>query len=688
MASRLHDGDRYSEKIMSIQQRMHQREKRRLELERELFAYSRSDSRISQIKCSKLRSYLKEISDREARARTRNLELLRDVACIEISMREYRPDHGLLRQQKADLLKKVSEYMKARKQLGHELDEAKVEAVHGQLQDSHVSQPSVEIFTGHQTSRGSDTGAAATTTSVLSHRAPLHSPNRSPLSCQHLPSGLLKDFRGGGEDAADSRARLSDDISGSIDSPDCCGLSNKHERTTGPLPSDRAFTEAAGSVPFRGGDGNDEQEASPLVTLMEPEKSPSPGSSGPMRGDDPPPEKHRVDDEEGGLGHLMPETGFGKEAEDMPGKCSRTSTARLDVQLSESSASDQSISLTESELEEDPAEDSASQEEQSQASSLSQPKSESRPSADSLKSLSQEGLFNLLDSIEGRLHGEQISVYGDSSIDARHFNKIISLCDGGGGLNNEDLEACGAVVLHELQRLSWSMEKGCLLPEDLVSDHGCCTEPRQISASLPPDAAWLWDRWFKHALMLKERHVLGTERLVQLFTPLLLRRRATYSHQAKVLLRTLLSRSSEECPSEEEEVEDDDGGDLSSSSSSPAPPLADSDVKPARPLQKQQIQGLQSAEEDSQDESPVESGPIRETRAYQLLRQSAMLERLQCSEEEEEEDSVSGINGGHEEDPWRAKRSSHQDPYPRFLGGIRRQQLGDRSCLTSSTFQH
>lgn len=40
-------------------------------------------------------------------------------------------------------------------------------------------------------------------------------------------------------------------------------------------------------------------------------------------------------------------------------------------------------------------------------------------------SLSQEGLFNLLDSIEGRLHDEQTSVYGDSSIDERQLNRLI-----------------------------------------------------------------------------------------------------------------------------------------------------------------------------------------------------------------------------------------------------------------------
>lgn len=61
------------------------------------------------------------------------------------------------------------------------------------------------------------------------------------------------------------------------------------------------------------------------------------------------------------------------------------------------------------------------------------------------------------------------------------------------------------------------------------------------SGSLTPDAAQLWDRWLKHALLLKESRVLSSERLVELFTPLLLERNAAYSHQvaleAHILLR-------------------------------------------------------------------------------------------------------------------------------------------------------
>uniref|UniRef100_A0A8C2XG58 Centrosomal protein kizuna n=1 Tax=Cyclopterus lumpus TaxID=8103 RepID=A0A8C2XG58_CYCLU len=407
------------------------REKRRLELERDLFAYSRSDSRISQIKRSKLRSYLKEICDRGARAKMRNLELLRDVECIEISMKEYSPDHCLLQQQKD-------------------------EAVHRQHQDCSLSHPARDftqlpavILMGCQASRGSD--AEAGTTSVHSHQALHRSPNRSMHSRERLPSGLLKDFRVGGEDAASNRAHLSDDISGSNNSPDGCNLSDKHERTMAVLPSVPSSS-ALTCAPFG---SDDEQEPSPLVTLTRPEKSPSPGSS-----------------------RLM-------KAENSP--------------------------LT---------------------------------------------ALYILD----------------------------SLCNRGAGLNDEDLEACGAVILRELQRLSWSTATGCLLPQDLVSAHQSSTEPNEISASLPPDAARLWDRWFKHALLLKERRVLSTERLVQLFTPLLLERHATYKQKK--------DPPHSHCYPE-----------------TPVLPATASHY--ALPF----LTELQSTEEDSQDESPVESVPIRGKKA-------------------------------------------------------------------------
>ncbi len=203
--------------------------------------------------------------------------------------------------------------------------------MHRQHLDSSLSHPAKDftqpppvIFMGRQTSKGSD--AEAGTTSEHSHQALHRSPNRSMHSRERLPSGLLKDFRVGGEDAASNRAHLSDDISGSNDSPDGCNLSDKHERTVAVLPSVHALTAAAGSVPFG---SDDEQELSPLVTLTRSEKNPSPSSSSPMKAKTSPAEHtdsrevaHQapiMEDGERGLSHLMPQTSFGKEAQDTPG---------------------------------------------------------------------------------------------------------------------------------------------------------------------------------------------------------------------------------------------------------------------------------------------------------------------------------------------------------------------------------
>ncbi|CAB1330770.1 unnamed protein product [Coregonus sp. 'balchen'] len=70
-----------------------------------------------------------------------------------------------------------------------------------------------------------------------------------------------------------------------------------------------------------------------------------------------------------------------------------------------------------------------------------------------------------------------------------------------------------------LQKYHRRDNKPVFLPHDAVCLHPC---PPLCSSCLPPDAAPLWDRWFKHALLLKDHHVLTTKRLVQLFTPLLL----------------------------------------------------------------------------------------------------------------------------------------------------------------------
>ncbi|KAK0146212.1 Centrosomal protein kizuna [Merluccius polli] len=714
MDNRTLNESRYYETIGSIQQSMHERERRRLELERKLFAHSLSDTRISQIKCAKLRSYLKEICEREKRAKMRNLELLRDVKCIEMSLKEYGPDRGTLQQQKAEHLDHISRFMAARQKKEQKLNEQKVGAAHtpaGQqdvdawvTEDCHRIPPGTSV--GRLLSSGGSGGAEAVTTSAPSHRASAsssstsavaavhHSPITHAPSPQHPPSGLLSDYRVCREAATGGPANLSDDIYQVCgNSPDGCDLSVKRERTA-PV--------SGCAITSKDVDGDDDEHSPPPpMTSVRPQQSTL------LAGDlSPIWYKHSPADavvhqspteEEKDVTPSVAQTFIGEESHGVPGDCEeKVSTASSSI-LSASSASDLSISLTESELEEDLTEDGGSlddvaprasrsddqQSVKSQRSSANRSRSEadSRPTESTAERLTREGLFHLLESIEGHLQGEHTDVYSASLIDDSKLAAIISLCNREAPrVSHEDLEARSAVVLHELQRLSWSTERGCLLPWDLLQDQRSSTQPGDISASLPPGGAGLWDRWFKHALLLKERRVVSTERLLQLFTPLLLPRHATYGHQAikraafnlcsaqaKVLLRTLLSRSREECAKEEEQEEERSDSSLSHG-------LKLGDARAARPPQYPGKRALQSGGEDSPDESPAESIPIRETKAYQLLKQSATQKWLPTSGEVEDEDEeegeeeddngLTGINDAGEEDPGWEKHSSHQDPYP------------------------
>lgn len=137
-----------------------------------------------------------------------------------------------------------------------------------------------QTFRGADADSDADADADAGTTNVHSHQALHHSPNRSLHSHERLPSGVLKDFGVSRERAPSNQAHLSDDISGSNDSPDGCNLSDKHERTMAKLPSVRALTDAAGNVPFG---SDDEQESSPLATLPGPGKNLSSDSSSPVK---------------------------------------------------------------------------------------------------------------------------------------------------------------------------------------------------------------------------------------------------------------------------------------------------------------------------------------------------------------------------------------------------------------------
>ncbi|XP_073683589.1 centrosomal protein kizuna [Garra rufa] len=612
----------YFDQIGNIQKSMHERERRRHELEEKLFAYLRSEERLTKLKCAKMRCYYKELHEREQQAKTRNLELLGNVENLASKMKEFSIDCSRLLQKRLEYKNHITRLKKDRKKMGSrgesEADELQSRF---QLPSTQGSSQTAVIFTGHQTSNGSSRNDGVTTTrspsqTELIPNHPLLSPLQSGL-CMH--SHVSK---------ASGTAILSDDILNSGDFLEGRHLSDVHEKQ---MESDWDISQRARER-HRWEELNsprttlkEAEVSSQSVTAKKPEdivplkrcptRSPSPDTTDPRdfsqymnSGED---EGVSAEDE----GDSTP------RHQDLSDHTNRRHLAlRGDDVIHEKSVI--------------PIQTNSGTHEQVNRRESGRPDCLQSPNR-----LSLEGFCHLLDSIERHLSAKDVNLYR-STVNEQKRDDIISICGQCGRLDGVELHACGAVVLQQLPLLSCSLSHGCLLPNDLINTHwSSATKPEQIRSCLSAESALLWDCCFRHFLQLQQQKILSTDQIIQLFTPLLVPNNATYTEKAGELLKRLLSHESEtHQPSESE---------LSSSCSLPSL-LDDSvEIKPARPSKtNEQIvgtQGIQSAEEDSADQSPVESIPIRETKAYQLLKQSVAQER-QWSDSSEEVSEPSDIN--------------------------------------------
>ncbi|KAK1793566.1 hypothetical protein P4O66_011940, partial [Electrophorus voltai] len=269
------------------------------------------------------------------------------------------------------------------------------------------------------------------------------------------------------------------------------------------------------------------------------------------------------------------------------------------------------------------------------------------PSSNPEHRLSLGGLFYLLDSIEEHLPARDTELYSSPAVCEQKLRDIISRSDGHCRIRREELASCGAVVLQQLPCLARSMPQRCLLPSSLVHTYWSTdADAAQIRSCLAGDSALLWERWLTHVCRLLRLDVLPLERALRLFTPLLVCEGASYTDkvaapsswalteghsQAEELLKRLLTHVAETGLSSESEE--------SSSCSLPSLLRDGPEIRPGRHSKNPATQEVQSGEEDSADQSPVESIPIRETKAYQLLKQSVTQETQQKSRQEEEEEN-------------------------------------------------
>ncbi|XP_066526098.1 centrosomal protein kizuna isoform X2 [Hoplias malabaricus] len=567
--------------IEIIQKSLYESEKRRHELEEELFVYSRSEKRQAQLQCSKMRQYHKELCKREQQAKARNLELLRNVESLVSNANEFSIDYSVLHHLKLEYKNHITRILESRKksESERELEAQKEESKPLPHCIGQCSQPPV-IFTGRQTLKGTLRDGVTSA----------HSPSLTELIPNHpsasLPqSGLLMDAR---VSKANGSAALSDDILNSEDF--AAGASDTREMR--PASDWGFFTRAREQC-------GPELLALPHTTLKasgvsshhrsmksaesgaslqhRPSQSSSPDTtytSGPLR------HSGSGEQDRGAAGGAKKPQESAEKHPDSSDKSKSPSPSipSSDVDItpgpSLNSASDVSFSLEDSLHEQDSPRGGATMLEMDE-----EPKHRAetgRPLSPEPR-LSMDGLFYLLGSIEERLPAKDARLYSNSPVSEQKLTDIIRSC-------------------------------------------------------LSADSAALWERWFTHVLQLLRLEVLPINSIVQLFTPLLVQNNASYTDKAEVLLKRLLTHAAEtHLLSESEE---------SSCSSLPSLLNDSLEIKPARPSKKSYsttaTQGVQSGEEDSADQSPVESIPIRETKAYQLLKQSVTQEKQWTNTHEED----------------------------------------------------
>ncbi|KAL4624067.1 centrosomal protein kizuna isoform X1 [Arapaima gigas] len=650
----------YLEKTGVLQQSLYQSEKRRLDLERELFTYHTSDAHSARVNNAKLCSYLKNVCEREKQAKKRNLQLLKDVERMQAC-------GGAPLLVRSTFLRKQEEYWNnVTRLLALRRNERRPNAeivYKGNLVSGtspvtssiHYSKEQLEakpVFMGLQTSSISTAEPLAFSTQLLQPLGPL--PRQMLPPSEPLGHGVVSHSRFPRQEA-EGRLGFSSFVLARSNSST---RQSKKKESAAPLvltnPAPYQTVEALSShVTLKAShekegpqsmpkhqEGHYENDHKKVSSVSEDTKEISRSIP-------------QVFSPKNGSEKVENYTGESESCASSPTE-SPVNAADASSELPLSPTEDKDPALLPGCHTEDPSSPLVSplrgmcntqnttayvhtstervashttgrlQVRESSWTGSVQPQT-------SAEQLTLKGLFHLLNSIEGRLDQRENKLYKISSISEEKLDSLISLCNSDADLNGEDLEACGAVVLHQFQRLSWSMSKGCLLPREIVSAHWTAADRRRIRSCLPPDEAVLWDRWLEHVHLLESSNVLTASEIVDLFTPLLVQTDATYGEEAKVLVKKLLSQAPETSLSLESDRSSSDLPSLFDDSEEVS--SVETDLLRATDNQKQE---LQSAEEDSKEEGFVESIPIRETKAYQLLKQSATQQRQLSSEEHDD----------------------------------------------------
>ncbi|XP_078452630.1 centrosomal protein kizuna isoform X1 [Lampetra fluviatilis] len=655
----------YYANVSEMQQRLHSSEKKRLELERKLFAYSKSDHRISRLKVTKLQDYLREVCGREQTARHRNQKLLQDCERIDVHATALAARTDTLRRMKLEYDKQVEQlYPSWKEQLGKKKQEILQCAGAKQDNDNDSTPPFSRLR--HPAEGFMDHYGLGKRADIIELGVPTYQRHTLPgVSLglgHHLPAAASTPNIGG-------QLHFQDDgpfLDGGIVHDEASFGPNYQRRYTmrpeSQESSSSQLSDVNGSRSLERSQGNSghamqtdvKAAVDPALENVDSRSSETDGESS---------EEGASRVENGSQDR------FGKEPSTQvefltsvrDSSALRKGHLKQPSEMGSSSGAQRHVTY-----QLDPRPDQTSTPNAARSTSFEahadHPLSADKQTADerndqdenvfaSEKSeLTVSGLFYLLQTIEQTLgyceEAGSSQLYISTAVRPADMAQVIRFSNSGGGSLEEErpeLSMLGAVVLQQLQRLSQETTDGCLLPEGLLTADLTPVTADTLRAHLQVDSGLLWERWYKHALHLIHHGALSISDIATLFGPLLVSETCEHLPKAVELLKNLLEGEEAVSPDRSlSQAASDDSGSLSKSDRL-------SQAQLVKTLESQAYQQMRQCilKQDTLDDNAPSLDP-KESSAEKLLRNDGTQAESDDDDDDDDDDIEALLSPGRQ----------------------------------------
>uniref|UniRef100_A0A8C5SHV6 Centrosomal protein kizuna n=1 Tax=Laticauda laticaudata TaxID=8630 RepID=A0A8C5SHV6_LATLA len=565
----------YEEEIRRIQAHLRDSESKRVELERKMLEYSTPDTSITKLKYTNLKKYLNEICERQKKSLLRNQDLLKEFDCIEAHIRKFASRSECLQKLKAEYEKEIKNKLLVERKdtFKHEMrdtskhqmiPEARQSGINASTAMSRGLYHTATIFMGRQMSavssvedfsalQKSELTKSFSISDPHSYRQPSQScymtdscvvQTNNDLQCSNKSdkidgkTSLLK-----GEEMSvissvsyeNERACLTGESIANNDSKNFVG-NNVHPEPKSLLQ--RKLSSENRSTNLKSYSSCKSLTHEPSLLYEQGTKEPISLINDPgvlVSANECSEEKFPV------LGSTMHLDKNILEEEDK----SLSSSTDLTVSLSEEEEESNSLKLQQNINSTDyKLDDIICNNEEYFQKKNSTEHSSSDPKL--RECLSFEGFCHVLTFIEERVAkvpSECSALYQRGTANTAELKKLISLCNKGDNLAQENFETCEALVLYQLQKLLQNTMNGCLLQDKMLNDKRERLNEEQSRSELVSDFTKIWERLSKHILFLQKYHILLRQEVKDMFGTLLI----LESHKQETPTSSVLKDFVEDC---------------------------------------------------------------------------------------------------------------------------------------------